>query len=398
MTADRSCEPSKNERHHYLDYLRAILMFLGIPYHAALAFSSHQAWIVEAERDSALLSWAAQLSHTFRMPVFLLIAGFFAMMLCQRRPGSWWRSRLVRLGVPLAAATILINPLLMLGRALWQAEPSQVLDLWLSMLATPGEPWVSHLWFLIDLLIYSSILAVLLRLRWMPALARRADRVAGLMASRWWVAPGLLLFSGVAALGTVVALSVLGLNSTLHGMLVLARTSAHLPVFLCGAALALRRDWLDRFTRIHWWMWAAGLVLAAALAAVQWRDEDIYRAVTFFLMPVVGILFAHILMSGMRACFQGANRLVQIAVDSSFTVYLVHQVFIVFGVVLMMGSGIPVLLQFVLLVAASTILSLGFHQQLVRRRPVLRLLFNGVLPERAAPLAGAAAAPRAGRI
>ncbi|MFC7612180.1 acyltransferase family protein [Teichococcus aestuarii] len=252
---------------------------------------------------------------------------------------------------------------------------------------------MSHLWFLIDLLIYSSILAVLLRLRWMPALARRADRVAGLMASRWWVAPGLLLFSGVAALGTVVALSVLGLNSTLHGMLVLARTSAHLPVFLCGAALALRRDWLDRFTRIHWWMWAAGLVLAAALAAVQWRDEDIYRAVTFFLMPVVGILFAHILMSGMRACFQGANRLVQIAVDSSFTVYLVHQVFIVFGVVLMMGSGIPVLLQFVLLVAASTILSLGFHQQLVRRRPVLRLLFNGVLPERAAPLAGAAAAP-----
>ncbi|HWX47344.1 MAG TPA: acyltransferase family protein [Roseomonas sp.] len=389
---DLSCGTSKLDRQHYLDYLRAFLMFLGIPYHTALAFSIHQRWIVESDQDSALLSWAAQYSHTFRMPTFFLIAGFFALMLCRRDAGAWWRSRMIRLGVPLVAATILINPLTMFGTALWRAEPGQVLDLWTSLLMTPGEHWVSHLWFLTDLLIYSSILVVLWSLRRIPALARCGEKVAELIDSRWWMAPGLLLFSGVATLGAVAVLSVPDLNWALYGMLVLARTSAYLPVFLCGAALALRRDWLDRFTRIHWGMWAAGLVLSVILAAVQWRYENLCRAMTFFLMPIVGILFGHILMSGMRTCFNGASKLVQAAVESSFTVYLVHQVFIVFGVLLLLDSGVPALLQFVLLVVASTVLSAGFHQLLVRRSAVLRLLFNGRPPRREVALARTAAA------
>ena len=383
--------PSRFERLHYLDCLRAILMLLGIPYHTALAFSIHQNWIVEANRDSILLSWAAQYSHTFRMPAFFLIAGFFAMMLCRRDAGAWWRSRLIRLGVPLVAATILINPLTMLATALWRGEAGEVMDMWLTLLTTPGEHWVSHLWFLTDLLIYSSLLVVLWRLRRIPVVMRGCEKIAELVDSRWWGAAGLLLFSGVAALGAVAVLSVPHLNWALHGMLVLARTSAYLPVFLCGAALALRPDWLDRFTRIHRGMWAAGLVLSVVLAAVQSRSEDVCRAMTFFLMPIVGILFGHILMSGMRTHFNSASKLVQTVVASSFTVYLVHQVFIVFGVLLLLGRGVPPLLQFALLVVASTVLSVAFHQLLVRHSATLRLLFNGVLPRRRMALTGAVA-------
>ncbi|MCI0754726.1 acyltransferase family protein [Teichococcus vastitatis] len=66
------------------------------------------------------------------------------------------------------------------------------------------------------------------------------------------------------------------------------------------------------------------------------------------------------------------------AVDSAFTIYLFHQVFIVFGALLMQNSGIPALVQFVLLVASSLLLSIGVHL-IIRRHKLLLMLFNGVM-------------------
>ncbi|MFC3124796.1 acyltransferase family protein [Pseudoroseomonas globiformis] len=388
-------DASRPERQHYLDYLRALLMFMGIPYHVALAYSTQQAWIVQSEERSALLSWAAQFSHTFRMPVFFLIAGLFALMLCQRNPGEWWRSRLVRLGVPLIAAALLINPLTMLSSALWQAQPGEVIQTWIGMLQTPGEPWVSHLWFLIDLLIYCTVLVVLWSMRDLAPARYVAVRGAEFLDRHVWAPPALLILSGFVSLASVVVLKLLDLNSAVHGMLVLSRTAAYLPVFLCGAALILRPDWLTRFTRVHKGMWVVGLTLAVVQAAIQWRDEDIYRIGTYFLMPIVGILFAHILMSAMRMLCNTASPMVQTAVASSFTVYLVHEVFVVYGVLMFLDTGVPVLMQFVILTVVTILLSMAFHQWLVRPSAVMRLLFNGIpirRKSRAVEHAGAAPA------
>ncbi|MCI0756392.1 acyltransferase family protein, partial [Teichococcus vastitatis] len=242
-------------------------MFLGIPYHVARAYSTQEGWIVQSDERSELLSWAAQFTHTFRMPVFFLIAGFFALMLCRRDAGPWWRSRLVRLGVPLVAAALLINPLTMLSTAIWQADAGMVMESWIAMLRTPGEPWVSHLWFLIDLLIYSSLLALIWTARGVGWLQRGAMAGADFLDRHRWAPFALLLLSGFASLSAVVLLTLLDLNSAFSGMLVLARTAAYLPVFLCGCALTLRPDWMQRFTTVHPGLWAAGLCLAGLLAA-----------------------------------------------------------------------------------------------------------------------------------
>ncbi|MCI0754541.1 acyltransferase family protein, partial [Teichococcus vastitatis] len=84
-------------------------MLLGVPFHAALPFSVIHGWMIESDEKSVLLSWASQLSHTFRMPAFFLLAGIFAAMLLQRDGAlPWWRSRMLRVGIPMLTAAILL--------------------------------------------------------------------------------------------------------------------------------------------------------------------------------------------------------------------------------------------------------------------------------------------------
>jgi glucans biosynthesis protein C len=368
-----------SSRKAYLDNLRAFLMLLGVPYHAALPFSVIQGWMVTSDEKSMLLSWASQLSHTFRMPAFFLLAGIFAAMLLQRDGAlPWWRSRMLRIGIPMLTAAILLNPMLMLGMALERGLPDHVGEEFWALFSTPGEPWVAHLWFLFDLLIYCTLLALAWNVMAQPAGKRLIDRLYRLANHSilgGWV---FLAMVGTLSLGAVMATVVLDINSAAYGMLVLARTASNAPAFLFGALLACNLAWLERFTRIHWPSWVTAFILTLLLCAVQWRDEDLFRAIKYFLVPVVGILMSHVLMSAMRRWLDRDTPLPRGAVESAFTIYLFHQVFIVFGALLMQNSGIPALVQFVLLVASSLLLSIGVHL-IIRRHKLLLMLFNGVM-------------------
>ena len=76
---------SSHQRLHDLDALRAAAMLIGIFYHAALSFSIGFPWIVE---DSARAQWPFIFQawvHGFRMPLFMLVSGFFTGMLWRKK-------------------------------------------------------------------------------------------------------------------------------------------------------------------------------------------------------------------------------------------------------------------------------------------------------------------------
>ena len=68
------------KRFHYMDNLRAWAMILGVVFHAALAYSAtvHHIWPTADTSTSRLIDALVWFSHTFRMPLFFLIAVFFA--------------------------------------------------------------------------------------------------------------------------------------------------------------------------------------------------------------------------------------------------------------------------------------------------------------------------------
>ena len=157
-----------NTRYHYMDNLRATAMLLGVFFHAALAYvpNMQNFWLSASPDNSEVLNYLAWFSHLFRMPLFFLIAGFFACYLIGKRgTGGFLLNRSLRLMLPFVIFLPLTyiamfmpmawvientsNPSPMLGMIAWaQANPE---------LAPAPPPTTVHLWFLLNLFFFCII-------------------------------------------------------------------------------------------------------------------------------------------------------------------------------------------------------------------------------------------------
>lgn len=76
--ADGGPLPAERARLDYLDATRAFALILGIVFHASLPFAPvFIGWAVMDVSTSPLVSMFFSVSHSFRMPTFFLLAGFF---------------------------------------------------------------------------------------------------------------------------------------------------------------------------------------------------------------------------------------------------------------------------------------------------------------------------------
>ena len=151
-------------RFHYMDNLRALAMLSGVLFHAALAYSPlTHAFIPTADSEqSAAVDLCIWFLHLFRMPLFFLVAGFFAAMLVEKRGlGGLFRNRLRRIALPLVIFWPLVYAALnysTLQAAATVRNPSPLLAIIRQFSQTGGLPeqlpGTSHLWFLYYLLFF----------------------------------------------------------------------------------------------------------------------------------------------------------------------------------------------------------------------------------------------------
>jgi fucose 4-O-acetylase-like acetyltransferase len=96
------------------------MMMLGIVLHASITYIGGDpsfGWPMrDPSADSGFLSWLLSIIHNFRMPIFMMIAGFFAALLFyERSPSRMLRNRFSRLVLPFAVFVILLWPPVILG-------------------------------------------------------------------------------------------------------------------------------------------------------------------------------------------------------------------------------------------------------------------------------------------
>lgn len=360
-----------------MDQLRAILMLIGIPYHVGLVYAAHAVWIVESSEKSLPVTWVIQFSHTFRMPVFFLIAGFFsALMIPRRGLGLWLAGRAWRIGIPLLTSLILVSPLMVLASGVAAGGATNAIPTLLMEMSSPSAAWTVHLWFLLYLLIYCMLFAGLWLLgsRW--GLGAPIGRVQDRIEQNPWLG-----WLGLAALGLVVLASAvvaakLDIAYLMGGIFVAGQFVADGVMFLVGALIASRPTWFEAFIRPRWPVWAVALATAVTMAVFQDDDGDMSRAITYFLMPVVGVLFAHLLLSSARLWLDRRTRLSAAMVEAAMTMYLVHVPIVLWLTVGFLAVGWPAEVEFLLITIITVAASYGFHC-LVARHPILVVLFNG---------------------
>ncbi len=159
-----------DNRLHYMDNLRAFAMLLGVVFHAALAYSGtlHNIWLPADANHSTSIEVFFNFSHLFRMPLFFLVAGFFACMLYEKRGlGKLLKNRLVRVTVPFLVFLPLVTIMLIaaIGWAIPNVEnKSPMLAIIASFAGNPDAPKppvsTMHLWFLYYLTVFYLLTVV----------------------------------------------------------------------------------------------------------------------------------------------------------------------------------------------------------------------------------------------
>ncbi len=165
---------SQNIRLHYLDNLRALAMLLGIVFHCALAYSPlmQNVWLTSDSQNSVIIDVFAYCLHLFRMPLFFVVSGYFALMLIDKRTVSGFiKNRAKRILLPF----IIFLPLLSIAMMLiisWAINSISTTIPMLNYLVEEVSGSMQempintmHLWFLLNLFFMCLMAAGLHKLK-----------------------------------------------------------------------------------------------------------------------------------------------------------------------------------------------------------------------------------------
>ena len=103
------------ERYHGLDFVRAIAMMLGVVLHTSMLFRDDFHWpmIAGEYRGDAINTFAVKFIHFFRMQLFIILAGFFAELVFQRKGMDHLaQDRIKRIFVPFLVGIFIFVPII----------------------------------------------------------------------------------------------------------------------------------------------------------------------------------------------------------------------------------------------------------------------------------------------
>lgn len=327
-----------SQRYHGLDGLRAAMMLLGLLLHAVICYihlPADDIWTFRDESTHAIWTNVLFFIHVFRMPIFYVMAGFFAALLLERRGAAKMvRNRAGRILVPFLIGWVVLKPLTGLGFSFAVATRGATLaEAWRVAISTPLLDLYSdrtiHLWFLHYLLLfYVSGLALGALARCFPPSWRQFGMTvfAVLVSSRW---RALWFCLPTAAMLTLNPAGLL--KTSLSFVPDLVTFTGYGVFFGFGWLLYLKRELLPTFER-HAWL---HVVLALALAPINlfftmrglfaMPDPD---RIDSLLTAVTGALIVWLLTFGLTGLFgrylKKPNPVIRYVVDASYWVYLIH--------------------------------------------------------------------------
>ncbi|UUA71191.1 acyltransferase family protein [Cellvibrio sp. QJXJ] len=384
-----------NERFDYLDAARAFALLLGIIFHASISFLPiFIGWAVMDISTSSTVSIFMMISHSFRLELFFLLAGFFSHMTFHRDdvPG-FLQSRLVRIAIPFVIGWFLLRPLLVSGWIMG-AESMRgkvnILNALRAGFATLGDLPKdllvgTHLWFLYYLLLISLSIVLMHSIFHMHKSTEQKIVQFAENTMHWLCSSRLAIFA--VAIPTAACLWFMnhwGMDTPDKSLV------PHIPVtiiysgfFIFGWLLQRQTNLLENFTRLSWGKFA--LCLLAIVAANLLARFEIKFAHPHYQLIKTGFVFSYAIMMwslvsltiGLFKHFLNRpSKTVRYLADSSYWLYLIHLPIVIWLQIAFAELPLHWSIKLVAICAITIALSLVLYDVLVRST-VIGMVLNG---------------------
>ena len=374
------------------------MMLLGLVLHSAASYTATPlaaAWPYQDPSTSRLFDILVYGIHLFRMPVFFVMAGFFAALLYAREgPRGFLVNRTRRVLIPLIVAWIVVFPLVAVGFLFALTRGGVSLEELAARFAgssAGSQVNLAHLWFLYDLFIFYLVAlaaAPLLR-RLPPPVLAGIERAFG----RFVPGVGGVLACSVVTAATLLAMPGAALETSPAFLPPVRVLAAYLVFFVFGWVLFLRRDLVDRFARRPWaWLAAAvimsGVYIRALLVPVS--DDELTARVVAVAAGAPTIWLWVYAVIGLFVRYGNSPRPIQrYLADGSYWIYLIHLPFTIVVPGLLHGFAWPAIVKFSIVLGVTTLVTVGTYHFLVRSTRI-GVALNGRRFERRLPRQAAA--------
>lgn len=371
---------SQYKRTFALDALRAVMMLLGLVIHTGVTFMPYASPVrtIMANETWIGLFPVINLIHSFRMPVFFVVAGYFGALLFFRKgPEAMLQNRILKILLPMIAGMLILYPAIYFALTYSGARIAGTPDAWQKAWHTISSgsflPYrLSHLWFLYDLMLFSVA-------TWLVALVfGKSERLqiitrklAGFVIAR--PLTRILMMGGLYYAGLL-----LNKEYTLHTNVSfwLDRNLLYCYfIFYVFGWMVYRTGLLDKLR------WQPILQISMALIAFtasMYIELNVQAPWRFPALQVINALVTTLMTFGIFGLFLNIfdrfSRPLAYVMDAAYFVYLIHVPIAVMIPGLLADTGLPALVQFLITLSVTVALCFGIYHLLVRGTVVGKFL------------------------
>ncbi len=372
------------QRYYAFDGLRAAMMLFGLVLHSAIGyvtFPTDRTWPFKDSHPSAFFDLLVMFIHSFRMPVFFVIAGFFAAFLYTTRGAdSFFRNRVQRIALPLTCAWIILFPLIIIASGIAQTRSSVKIPVNPNDL-TPGRllNHLMHLWFLYNLLILYGVTLLM-----MPLIQRIPQNVRAYIFNGFSRIVPTIWGPGVFSLITLLTLYPMqewALDTSDSFLPPLRILAAYGVFFTFGSLLYHRRMLLPTFGQHAWGNFVVGVLFFGLYVLSVGRAFTTGPTVGIHLLAMVSLALAMwYLIYGFLGLFlrylEQPLPLARYMADASYWMYLVHLPCTIILPAVLSNLSVPAFVKFSVVLGSTTLLTLVTYHYWVRATLIGQVL-NG---------------------
>lgn len=368
----------EKERVWFIDWLRILVVFLLIPFHAAIAYVYGPSCYVKGPMTSMSMKLISGFIGMWFMPLLFLISGISTFYSFKTRDvNAFIGERLSKLMLPLGVGSITVIPILTYYGVLQHGFSGSFFSFYpkyFGSVAPNGYFNWGHFWFLAYLFVYAMVTLPLF-IYWKD----RPSRFIGDLISKsngWAIYLPLLWFILVEAF----------LRVKWPGNLTLVNDWAnflyYLALYLLGFLYSQHQSFAKAVTEkfpVSLTLAVSATLIISYIALTKVNIIWSYNPKTLLVLMLHGIntWFWLLTLIGLGSkWFNFSNRFLKYANDACFPYYILHYLPVTIIGYYIVNQHLPVGIKFAIVTLASILITLVLYEILFKRVNFIRILFG----------------------